>query len=253
MCVGASICVVRLQDWSEVVGLWGDCETSWEWGGGSLCLVVLMEAMENRGWGVSSVLIWICMSVAWIWVRTLGPVFSMLTVWGLNSESAYIPEWTQHVCLVVSFFSPLPFCLSLGPFFPLLPPPHLSLYFFFPILCQELFSIFFPVSLHFFSLSLLQASPRHHPAFSCSLFHCQSLTAFSSLLPCSISHSQSSSQSSLFITHFPLPSLISPAPFMCFWNPLFIFSALSLLPVLYLAHTYTHTLAHSVILLLSQN
>lgn len=94
-------------------------------------------------------------------------------------------------------------------------PPSFTL-FFFPILCQELFSIFFPVSLHFFSLSLLQASPRHHSAFSCSLFHCQSLTAFSSLLPCSISHSQSSSQSSLFITHFPLPSLISPAPFMCF-------------------------------------
>lgn len=94
-------------------------------------------------------------------------------------------------------------------------PPSFTLFIFSHSVPRALFYLLSCVSA-FFSLSLLQASPRHHSAFSCSLFHCQSLTAFSSLLPCSISHSQSSSQSSLFITHFPLPSLISPAPFMCF-------------------------------------
>lgn len=182
MCVGASICVGRLQDWSEVVGLWGDCETSWEWGGGSLCWWKLRKI---GGGGVSSVLIWICMSVAWIWVRTLGPVFSMLTVWGLNSESAYIPAWTQHVGLVVSLFSPLPFCLSLGPFFPLLPPPHLSLYFFSPFCAKSSFlssflclCIFFPFltpgfpppPLCFFMLSF-SLSVTHGLLFSPPLFY----------------------------------------------------------------------------------
>lgn len=197
--VGLYICMCKATHvWANVCGSQHMCGevTGLEWG----CWVmrwlrdqlgmrgrefVLMEATENRGWGVSSVLIWICMSVAWIWVRTLGPVFSMLTVWGLNSESAYIPAWTQHVGLVVSLFSPLPFCLSLGPFFPLLPPPHLSLYFFFPFCAKSSFlssflclCIFFPFltpgfpppPLCFFMLSF-SLSVTHGLLFSPPLFY----------------------------------------------------------------------------------
>lgn len=132
-------------------------------------------------------------------------------------------------------------------------PPSFTL-FFFPILCQELFSIFFPVSLHFFPFPYSRLPPA-----TTLLFHALFFT---------VSHSRPSLLSSLVLFHTLSPphkvaflSLISlfPRSFLLLLSCAFeipfssLALSLSLLPVLYLAHTYTHTLPHSVILLLSQN
>lgn len=136
----------------------------------------------------------------------------------------------------VSRLSPLRFYLRPSFFFS---PSPLSPWF---SLCAK--SVFLSPSL---SVSLFFSYSRRFPPvpfFSCSPFHCQSLTGVPSLLTCSISHTESSPQSSLFITHFPLPSLISPALFMCFWNPLFIFFPLFACSlVLSLTHPW-HTRTH---------
>lgn len=105
---------------------------------------------------------WICMSVAWIWVSTLGQVFSMLTMCGLKTESGCNPKWTELACftIVASFF-----LLS-------------------PLKKQNKNMSVFPIP----HVALSPSIARVFPLFPLSLSHCQSFTAFSSPLPCSISH-----------------------------------------------------------------
>lgn len=174
MCVGPSICVGRLQDWGEVVGSWRDCETSWGGVGRGVCdFCMFEEGYGQAGVRNSSLPSWICMSVAWIWVRTLGPVFSMLTVWGLNSESAHSPEWTEHVCLTVSSL-----LFFLGPFFssPSLPSLFLSAprAFFYPLLCLSAFLLSVPQAFFFIPFFLILSfslSVTHGLLFSPHLFY----------------------------------------------------------------------------------
>lgn len=117
------------------------------------------------------------------------------------------------------------------------------------------FCFFPPFSVSsYYSLSLPRAFFR--PSSSvCTLFsltylllslcRCQSLNSpLFSPSACSISHS---AQSSLFITHFPLPSLFLLRLSCAFEIP---FSSLALSS---LSLTQPRTRAHSVILLLSQN
>lgn len=110
------------------------------------------------------------------------------------------------------------------------------------------------------------------PLLSLCLFSSRTLGSFfllTTLLFFTVSHSQLSLLPSLVLFHTHSPphkvaflSLISLFPRLfllllscAFWNSLFIFSSFPLLPVLLLTHTriMTHTQAHSVILLLSQN
>lgn len=242
LCGRASICVGRCRIW---VRLWGDCETSWGEGEGlgfevcynheggrnsSLFGIVCQRHKSGSGHRVLCLVCWPCE----VWMQSL--------LIALNE-----PNPSALLCLSTVSFT----FLSSTPFF--FPPRLLFLLGFLSLPRAS----FYPLPcLSPFSSRTLGAFPLY-PSFSCSPFHCQSLTGVPSLLPCSISHTESSPQSSLFITHFPLPSLISPALFMCFWNPLFIFFPL-FLPVLLCSHTHpwhthTHILAHSVILLLSQN
>lgn len=75
----------------------------------SICIRVLNKPCASKSvwepayvfYRNSSLHNWICMSVAWIWVSTLGQVFSMLTMCGLNAESGCNPKWTELVCLTI--------------------------------------------------------------------------------------------------------------------------------------------------------
>lgn len=114
---------------------------------------------------------WICMTLTWIWVRTLGLVFSMLTMCGLNAELGCNPKWTELVCFAV--YSPFFFrlkrrkirvvyslCFSLLLFHTECPPPLFS------------FSSLFP------SLVLFH---------TCTLLHKVTFLSIISLFPCSFS------------------------------------------------------------------
>lgn len=126
-------------------------------------------------------------------------------------------------------------------------PPSFTL-FFFPILCQELFSIFFPVSLHFFPFPYSRLPPA-----TTLLFHALFFT---------VSHSRPSLLSSLVLFHTLSPphkvaflSLISlfPRSFLLLLSCAFEipFSSLALSLSLSLAcslprtHIYTHTASFS--------